>query len=155
MESTWKAQPDEEPERKITKHYLTRRHETRRRGASSLGMPESVVSGKSTETVECAARAARTLLRPQGDFLERKATVCKVRIAIAGTAIRQSSETNRKMPAKFILQRNFSVWIKAILTAFFLKKGTKNGGVNRNRTDLSDFADRCLTSWLSRLVTML
>ena len=33
------------------------------------------------------------------------------------------------------------------------KKGTKNGGVNRNRTDLSDFADRCLTSWLSRLVT--
>ena len=81
-----------------------------------------------------------------------KATVCKVRIAIAGTAIRQSSETNRKMPAKFILQRNFSVCIKAILTENFQKKGTKNGGVNRNRTDLSDFADRCLTSWLSRLV---
>ena len=26
------------------------------------------------------------------------------------------------------------------------------GGVNRNRTGLGDFADRCLTSWLSRLV---
>lgn len=36
----------------------------------------------------------------------------------------------------------------------FLKKGTKNGGVNRNRTDLSDFADRCLTSWLPRLVML-
>ena len=34
----------------------------------------------------------------------------------------------------------------------FLKKRQKNGGVNRNRTDLSDFADRRLTSWLSRLV---
>ncbi len=33
----------------------------------------------------------------------------------------------------------------------FLEKGQKNGGVNRNRTDLSDFADRRLTSWLSRL----
>ena len=65
-----RAQARSEPEQKITKHYLTRRHETRRRAASSLGMPESVVSGKSTETVECAARAARTLLRPQGDFLE-------------------------------------------------------------------------------------
>ncbi len=28
----------------------------------------------------------------------------------------------------------------------------KNGGVNRSRTDLRDFADRCLTAWLSRLV---
>ena len=29
--------------------------------------------------------------------------------------------------------------------------GKKNGGVDRNRTGLSDFADRCLTSWLPRL----
>ena len=28
----------------------------------------------------------------------------------------------------------------------------KIGGVNRSRTDLRDFADRCLTAWLSRLV---
>ena len=29
----------------------------------------------------------------------------------------------------------------------------KIGGVNRSRTDLRDFADRCLTAWLSRLKT--
>ena len=33
-----------------------------------------------------------------------------------------------------------------------LFRGQKNGGVDRNRTGLSDFADRCLTSWLPRLV---
>ena len=30
--------------------------------------------------------------------------------------------------------------------------GQKNGGVDRSRTDLGDFADRCLTVWLPRLV---
>ena len=34
----------------------------------------------------------------------------------------------------------------------FLKSGQKNGGVDRSRTDLCDFADRCLTVWLPRLV---
>ena len=31
------------------------------------------------------------------------------------------------------------------------RQSKKNGGVDRNRTGLSDFADRCLTSWLPRL----
>ena len=31
-------------------------------------------------------------------------------------------------------------------------RAKKIGGVDRNRTGLSDFADRCLTSWLPRLV---
>ena len=30
--------------------------------------------------------------------------------------------------------------------------GQKNGGVDRSRTDLCDFADRCLTVWLPRLI---
>ncbi len=37
----------------------------------------------------------------------------------------------------------------------FLKSGHKNGGVDRSRTDLCDFADRCLTVWLPRLVCFL
>ena len=32
------------------------------------------------------------------------------------------------------------------------KNGKKNGGVDRSRTGLSDFADRCLTDWLPRLI---
>ena len=36
--------------------------------------------------------------------------------------------------------------------AFYRKSGHKNGGVDRSRTDLCDFADRCLTVWLPRLV---
>ena len=35
------------------------------------------------------------------------------------------------------------------------KKGKKNGGVDRSRTGLSDFADRCLTDWLPRLIGLL
>ena len=35
---------------------------------------------------------------------------------------------------------------------FALNPGKKNGGVDRSRTGLSDFADRCLTDWLPRLV---
>ena len=38
-----------------------------------------------------------------------------------------------------------------VFLPFSPKKGKKNGGVDRNRTGLSDFADRCLTSWLPRL----
>ena len=33
--------------------------------------------------------------------------------------------------------------------------GKKNGGVDRSRTDLRDFADRCLTVWLPRLIESL
>ena len=32
------------------------------------------------------------------------------------------------------------------------KKKKKNGGVDRSRTGLNDFADRCLTDWLPRPV---
>ena len=73
----------------------------------------------------------------------------QVRIAI-GAAKQRSVDTKQKNGCKTNFASRFFVCIVANLTNF----DTKNGGVNRNRTDLSDFADRCLTSWLSRLVTV-
>ena len=36
--------------------------------------------------------------------------------------------------------------------ARYKNQGKKNGGVDRSRTDLCDFADRCMTVWLPRLI---
>ena len=38
--------------------------------------------------------------------------------------------------------------IEKILLIFARISRQKNGGVDRSRTDLCDFADRCLTVWL-------
>ena len=40
-------------------------------------------------------------------------------------------------------------FLQGLLT-FSGKKAKKHGGVDRSRTDLRDFADRCLTAWLPR-----
>ena len=71
-DSTRGRKPEASLSDKLTKNYLTRRYETRRRGAASIGMPESVASGKSTETAECKARAARRLSCRRREIFWRK-----------------------------------------------------------------------------------